>query len=118
METTLNLRKKQSLFVQLVAVLVSEANRLGYELTFGEAYRSAEEALRLAKLGKGIANSLHSLRLAIDLHAFKDGRFLSDTEDYRELGEAWEGLDPMCRWGGRFKRADGNHFSLEHEGRA
>jgi hypothetical protein len=27
------------------------------------------------------------------------------------LGEFWEGLHPLCRWGGRFN--DGNHYSIE-----
>jgi hypothetical protein len=110
------LREKQSLFVLLVSDLIRHAALLGYGLTFGETYRSPEEAARLAKLGKGIANSLHTQRLAIDLNLFKDGVYLSSTEAHRQLGEWWEGLHPLCRWGGRFK--DGNHYSLTHGGRS
>lgn len=112
----MTLRQKQSLFVVLVAGLIDHAHDLGYELTFGEAQRSPEEAARLAKLGKGIKNSLHIQRLAIDLNLFKGGKYLSSTESHRPLGEWWETLHPLCRWGGRF--GDGNHYSLEHEGRA
>jgi len=112
------LRAKQSLFVQLVAQLIVHARTLGVELTFGEAYRSPEEAARLAALGKGIKASLHTSRLAIDLNLFKDGTYQSATAAHLELGTFWEALNPLCRWGGRFKKPDGNHYSLTHGGRA
>jgi hypothetical protein len=63
-----------------------------------------------AKQGKGIKNSLHLKRLAIDLNLFKDGAYLSDTESHRPFGEWWEAQDPLNRWGGRFK--DGNHYEM------
>jgi hypothetical protein len=111
----MTLREKQSLFVALVAELIQHAYAHGYELTFGDCYRSPEEAARLAKEGKGITRSLHTQRLAIDLNLFRDGVFLSSSESHRPLGEWWEAQHPLCRWGGRF--SDGNHYSLEHEGR-
>lgn len=101
----MSLRVKQSLFVQLVARLIDHAYFLGYELTFGDAY---------AKTGHK-ENSNHYIRLAIDLNLFKDGEWLQRTVDHIELGKYWESLHPDCRWGGRFN--DGNHYSLEHEGR-
>lgn len=112
----MTLRQKQSLFVRLVARLIDHATELGFELTFAEAYRSPEEAKRLEKLGKGIANSLHTQRLAIDLNLFKNGRYLTSTEAHRPLGEWWEQQHALCRWGGRFQ--DGNHYSLTHGGRS
>lgn len=111
----MTLREKQSIFVQLVAQLILEASMRGYQLTFGEAYRTPEQAALNAKSGKGIANSLHTQRLAIDLNLFKDGKFLSTTAAHRPLGEWWEQQHPLARWGGRFN--DGNHYSLEHGGR-
>jgi hypothetical protein len=114
----MTLREKQSLFVRLVGLLIQEAYDRGYELTFGEAWRTLEQArLNASRLGpgKGITNSLHIDRLAIDLNLFKEGIFLASTEDHRPLGEWWEKLHPLCRWGGRFN--DGNHYSIEHEGR-
>lgn len=112
----MTLRQKQSLFVVLVAELIQFATSQGYELTFGEAHRSAEEAARLAKLGKGIKGSLHTSRLAVDFNLFKDGKYLTSTEAHRPLGEWWEARHELCRWGGRFK--DGNHYSLAHAGKA
>ena len=96
---------------------------MGYEVTLGEAWRSPEEAARLAKLGKGIVNSLHCDKLAIDLNLFKARRYLTSSEAHRPLGEWWEQQHRLCRWGGRFldeegrPAPDGNHYSLEHQGR-
>ena len=115
----MTLREKQSLFAELVSVLIVMANDLGYAVTLGEAYRSPEEAARLAKAGKGIKNSLHTQRLAIDLNLFRDGKYLTTTAAHRPLGEAWERLSQPpayeCCWGGRF--GDGNHYSIAHNGR-
>lgn len=109
------LRERQSIFVKLVAQLIQKATEMGYELSFGETYRTPEQAILNAKAGKGTKNSLHCDRLAIDLNLFKDGRFLGSTEDHRKLGEWWEKLHPDCRWGGRFN--DGNHYSLSPDGK-
>lgn len=113
----MTLREKQSLFALMVAKLIQQAHTMGYAVTLGEAYRSPEEAARLATAGKGIKASLHTQRLAIDLNLFKDGRYLSNGDDYRPLGEWWETQSGAvaCCWGGRFQ--DGNHFSFAHGGR-
>jgi hypothetical protein len=107
------LGEKQRQFTRMIAELIVWAYSNGYELTFGEAWRTPEQAALNAKSGKGIANSLHGDRLAIDLNLFKDGVFLSQTEDHRPLGEYWESIGGT--WGGRFK--DGNHYSLSWDGR-
>jgi len=114
----MTLRQKQSTFVRLVGQVIAEATRLGYDLTFGEAYRTPEQAARNAAAGTGIANSLHIDRLAIDFNLFKDGVYLSKTEDWLPLGLWWEAQSTdtyQCCWGGRF--GDGNHLSLAHNGR-
>lgn len=115
----MTLREKQSIFTELVAYLIIEAIKKGYDVTLGEVYRSEEEALRLFKIGKGVKNSLHTKRLAIDLNLFRNGKYLTQSEDYKSLGEWWERQSTnafKCAWGGRFKRVDGNHFSIEHAG--
>lgn len=113
---TETLRQRQSRFARLVGLLIEWTYLHGYEITFGEAFRTPEQARLNAATGKGIANSLHTQRLAIDLMLFRDGVYLTDSDDYRPLGEYWESLDGDCRWGGRF--GDGNHFSLTYAGRA
>ncbi len=107
------LRQKQSRFALMAARLILQAQMMGYEVTLGEAYRSPEEAARLAGKGAGIRRSLHTDRLAIDLNLFKGGQLLTRTEDHAPLGEWWESIGGA--WGGRFR--DGNHYSLAHDGR-
>jgi hypothetical protein len=117
----MTLRETQSHFARLVPRLIDKAYELGFDVTIGEVYRSPEEAERLAKLGKGIKNSLHTVKLAIDLNLFRDGKYLSSTESHHALGEWWES---QCgTWGGRFTDAqgvpkpDGNHYSWAYGGR-
>lgn len=110
----MTLGQKQRLFTRLVGKLIAKAYRDGYELSFGDAYRSEAERVRLAAEGKGVVNSLHGKRLAIDLNLFRDGKYLTSTESHRPLGEWWEAQHELCRWGGRF--SDGNHYSVTHGG--
>jgi hypothetical protein len=139
-----NLGLKQELFVELKAKLIEYILSLGYKLRPGESLRSDEQsminamgfdgrtelcnyleqnakyhglALSIANNGKanGILMSNHRIGLAEDFNLFKNGNYLTKTEDWKIIGEWWEKLHPLCRWGGRFN--DGNHFSLEHEGR-
>lgn len=114
----MTLGEQQRRFTELVGRLIEWAYDNGYELTFGEAYRTAEQAAWNAeKAGTGIVNSLHCKRLAIDLNLFRDEVYQTTTEAYKPLGEFWKSLDPLCRWGGDFvRRKDGNHFSMEWEG--
>ena len=110
----MTLREKQSKFVHMEALLILHAEQLGYELTQGDGYRPSG-------CGYGHPQSLHRIRLAVDFNLFKDGVYLTETEDHLPLGEYWESIGGT--WGGRFLDAkgrpkpDGNHYSLEHEGR-
>lgn len=116
----MTIREKQSAFVVLVGRLIAHATEQGYALTFGEAFRSPEEAQRLQRLGLGIATSLHTVRLAIDLNLFLDGEYQTRSEAYKPLGEWWEAQSTpglICAWGGRFSTPDGNHFAMQHDGR-
>lgn len=111
----MTLSQKQQRFTVMVGKLIAWAESRGYGLTFGEAYRSPEQAKANAQKGSGIANSLHCSRLAVDFNLFINGVYQERTESYLPLGEYWESLGGA--WGGRFKiRPDGNHFSLEHNG--
>ena len=109
------MRKKQSEFVRCIAKLINYATNQGYELTFGDAYRDPRVHGEVGtKKSYSSANSTHKSRLAVDFNLFKDGKFLQSTDDHKVLGEYWESLHPLARWGGRFN--DGNHYSFEHNG--
>lgn len=111
----MTLSEKQQLFTIMVANLVLWAESRGFRLTYGEAFRTPEQAALNAKKGSGISNSLHTQRLAVDFNLFINGKYQDKSEAYLPLGEYWESLGGS--WGGRFKSIpDGNHFSLEHNG--
>lgn len=116
----MTLGDKQRLFMQLLgSFLVWIYEQPGLAVAGCELERSKAQATVNAASGAGIANSLHLVRLAIDLALFIEGVYQTETEAYKTLGEKWKSLHPDCRWGGDFKtRPDGNHFSLTHEGRA
>ncbi len=111
----MSLRLMQSEFALMVADLITWVYRHdGWELTFGEAYRTPEQAAWDASHGTGIANSLHRQRLAIDLNLFVGGVYRTESDAYLPLGEYWESKGGS--WGGRFSQPDGNHFSLSPDG--
>jgi hypothetical protein len=116
----MTLRQRQVEFTKCVARLIDKAFSMGFEVTLGEVYRSPAEAERLAKLGLGVVNSAHTYRLAIDLNLFKDGKYLTRTEDHRPLGEWWVSYGRKNKlplyWGGHFSHPDGNHYSMEYVG--
>lgn len=114
----MTLGQKQQIFTANVGRLILWAVSNGYRLTLGEAYRTPEQAALNAKAGRGIAGSVHTLRLAVDLNLFIDGKYITDSEGHRPLGEYWKSLHVDNRWGGDFRRPDGNHYSMTHQGRA
>ncbi len=110
---TETLSQKQRRFVRMVAALIDRAHELGFELTFGDAYRDPRSHGAMGtRKAYGEASSAHKQRLAIDLNLFRNGRFLTATVDHLPLGEYWESMGGT--WGGRF--SDGNHYSLKHNG--
>ena len=135
------LLEKQWLFAESVPRLLDHARELGYHVSLGEVYRSDEQAelnaigfsgrAALVKLiekafpllagkiannrGNGIRNSLHTLRLAIDLQLFDAaGKWLTEDYPYSLLADFWESLGPLHRAGIRY--GDTPHFSIEHNG--
>ena len=102
----MTLGEKQEKFSLMLSELIQWAYSQGYKIRLGHV-------LRCADCRTGSEVSLHKVKLAADLNLFKEGKFLSSTEDHLFLGEKWEEMGGS--WGGRFR--DGNHYSLEHEGR-
>ena len=112
---SLKLGESERQFTRMVGELIAWAYAHGYELSFGEAWRTPEQSAYNVAHGLGIGNSLHRDRLAVDFNLFRDGVFLSSTSDHLPLGVFWEGLGGS--WGGRFSKPDGNHYSLSWGGR-
>lgn len=101
----------QTKFARKVGELILKAYEMGYEVTFGDAFRDPRVFGYAGQdKGYGHKNSYHKARLAIDLNLFKHGKYLQTTEDHRPLGEWWESQGPEFSWGGDWN--DGNHYSL------
>jgi hypothetical protein len=113
--------EKQNAFLLAVADLIQHVHNCGLLMSGGSLYRTKEEAERMSEEGKGIRNSLHCLKLAIDLNLFRaDGSELKTVEEFRPIGEWWkeQSTEEYPRaWGGDFHdRPDAYHFSFAHEG--
>lgn len=107
----MKLSQQQAQFAKNLSVFINHIFSLGYSCTFGETYRTQEQADLYASRGMGIKNSLHCKKLAADLNIFDpSGTLLTTVDDYHALGEYWEKMNPKNRWGGRFSRPDANHF--------
>lgn len=104
-------------FSSALVLLLIRVEELGLQFAFDEVTDRITTKDPTTDHMKG---SLHELGLAADILLYKDGVYLTKTEDYEALGLRWEelgkklGLDLV--WGGRFK--DGNHFSLRWQGKA
>jgi len=107
----MTLREKQSAFAGMAPLLIAEMFKRGYEVTLGESWR---------RPGVGWKGSLHRKRLAIDLNLFLNGKYLTSSKAHERFGVWWEKQgkkkDLPLTWGGRFKKPDGNHYSLSHGG--
>lgn len=107
----MKLSDKQAIFAKNVARLILYIFEKGYSCSLGEVFRTQAQAEIYAKTGKGIKDSLHCKRLAIDINLFSpDGKYFPETKDYEPFGKYWETLDTNNVWGGKF--ADGNHFQM------
>jgi len=107
------MRKKQSIFLKNVALLILWAFEQGYELTGGELHRTDEQQEVYFATGKTkVKHSDHQDRLAIDLNLFINGEYKTDNESYKPLSEHWKSLHPKnyCGydWGW-----DANHFGMK-----
>lgn len=112
----MTLGEKQELFAVLLGRLLLEVDRRGYASRVGEVYRPPETARIYAERGTGIVNSLHTLKLAVDLFLSVDGRVIWDGPPYALLGEWWNAQHELASWGGHFARRDVYHFSVSHRG--
>jgi len=112
----------QQLFMRCISQLLhfvysTDWSKLGYEdvqLRTGDFHRPDKKG--------HMVGSRHYDRCAADILLDVDG-VMDERIDgvwitnsfhpiYIRMGQFWEKLDPRARWGGRFRRVDGNHFSI------
>lgn len=92
---------EQAAFLKDVCLLLNKADALGFVVTAGELFRTAEQQQIYVKSGRSkTMNSNHLRRCAIDLNFFKDGALIYDIKVLTPLGEFWKTLNPKNDWGG------------------
>lgn len=116
----MGLRQRQSEFAQAVALLIQKVDELDMECTLGDCFRDSRVHGDFGiKKAYGRANSVHKLRMAIDLNLFIDGEYITDDRGHKQLGKWWEKTfrEFDACWGGRFN-GDYNHYSFRVWGSA
>ncbi|WP_428743231.1 M15 family metallopeptidase [Tenacibaculum sp.] len=103
----MKLSEYQQIFTSNISCLIQFAERSGYRLTFGEAFRTNEQQLLYVQTGKSkTMNSNHLRRLAVDFNVFKNGNLTYKWEDIKPIGDYWESLHENNRWGGDWNKND------------
>jgi len=100
----MTLGKKQEKFSLMLSRLIAYIYKMGYQVRMGDVW--AHDGHK--------ENSNHYIKLAADINLFKDGKYLTETEDHKLFGKFWEEMGGS--WGGKYQ--DGNHYSIEHNGRS
>ena len=107
----LTLFQHQQAFLRQVPLLLQALWDAGFDVTAGELLRTQEQQDIYLRTGRTKAPfSNHQQKLAIDLNVFRNGKFATKA-DMQAVGDYWESLDPLNRWGGNFKSiVDCPHF--------
>lgn len=111
-----SLGQKQERFAAHFGLLLVFAHNNGIGVRIGEVLRTKEMAELYAKQGKGIKNSNHLNKLAVDVFLTVDGELQWDGEAYERLARKWKSFGPDYCWGGGFARRDVYHYSIKHRG--
>ncbi len=115
----MKLSTRQQIFTFNISKLIMQAEEWGVKMTFGDAFRSksqqylyyyggkvahegGELVIKPAKKRSWTTNSKHLKRLAVDFNYFIDGELTYKHELIDKLGDYWEGLNELNKWGGRF----------------
>ena len=108
----MTLSEEQAAFLLDACKLIQYATQFGWRVTGGELARTPEQQEIYFKTGKSkTMQSNHLRRLAIDLNFLKDGQPVYDKAALQTLGDYWEGLNKLNRWGGNFLNfTDTPHF--------
>lgn len=107
----MTLSDKQKIFTFNIHKLIEFAFKNGFELTFGEVYRTIEQQTIYFNTGRSkTMKSRHIERLAVDFNIFKDKILLNDALKIQPLGEYWMSLNTENVWGGDWDR---DHNTLD-----
>ena len=96
------MNKKQFRFSILLAILIIYIYLCGYTVAIGDVWAEKGEGRKHSDKSK------HYDKQAADLNLFKDGVYLSETQDHKKFGSFWKILGGT--WGGDWD--DGNHYQI------
>jgi hypothetical protein len=96
----MRLGQHQEAFSRDLIKLIAKAHELGYEVRIGEVFRAPEMQAIYVRTGRSkTMNSMHLKKCAADLHFTINGALVYP----KALGEYWESLDPLNKWGGNWR---------------
>lgn len=93
------LLEAQFAFMRALPKWMIGVQEMGYQLTEGDGYRDD-------RCQYGSLSSKHKVRLAHDFNLFKNGKYVTTVEGWREAGEYWETFGGI--WGGRWTSGQGS----------
>lgn len=104
MSVTMTLGQHQEAFTADLIKLISYAiTEHGYGVHIGEVQRTAEQQDIYVRTGRSkTRNSMHLKKCAADLFFVKQGKLATRAET-KVLGDFWECLSPLNRWGGSWR---------------
>ena len=100
----MSLGNKRRQFSQMVALLIQYAHFLGYECAIDYVKRCEDCQV-------GHDRSLHKQGLAMDLHLYLEGEYVTTGLPHADLHDFWDLIG-----GAKRINADMNHYSLAHGG--
>lgn len=99
--------EQQNIFVFNLNKLQTYIWSLGYLITDGEHWRTADQQTIYVRTGRSkTMKSSHLDRMAADMNIFKvvKGEYILLThEELKPIGEYWEKMNPKNRWGGSWR---------------
>lgn len=103
----MTLGQHQEAFSRDLAKLLLKGFALGYEARIGEVLRTPEQQALYVQTGRSkTMNSLHLKKCAADIHWFDQGRICYPEE----IGQYWESLSSLNKWGGNWNFKDEPHY--------
>ena len=96
----MRLGQHQEKFSRDLASLLSYAFSKGYEARIGEVQRPLEmQKMHIAAGRSTTMNSMHLKKCAADIYFTKEDHLVFP----QDLGDYWESLDHLNKWGGNWK---------------